>query len=118
MLLVAAALNLWQYITKFLSLKNMLFPEINPLNVHGLRRVDFCPPHFARVPFDLYTNEQDIIDWVYTNLHGRFYFGDYISIDGNGKRQMCKLLAFENHSESTYLGLFLDQINGRNDKLW
>lgn len=96
----------------------MLFPEINPLNVHGLRRMDFCPPHFAKVPFDLYTNEQDILDWVYTNLHGRFYFGDVISIDDSGKRQMCKLLAFENHSESTYLGLFLDQINGRSNNLW
>lgn len=97
----------------------MLFPEINPLNVHGLRRMDFCPPHFVRVPFDLYVNEQNILDWVYTNLYGRFYFGDYISIDSTGKRIMCKLLAFENHSESTYLGLFLDQINNRNnDSIW
>lgn len=81
--------------------------------------MSFCPPHFAQVPFDLYTDEQDILDWVYTNLQGRFYFGDHITVDtATGKRSMCKLLAFEQHPESTYLGLFLDRINCRNLEVW
>lgn len=91
---------------------------INPLNVHGLRRVEHCPPHFFRVEFDLATDEKDITDWVYTNLDGRFYFGDYYNIDTTGRRTMCKVLAFENHSEATYFGLFMDQINTRSQQLW
>jgi len=91
--------------------------DLNPLSVHGMRRMEHCPPHFVQVEFDLHTDEKDITDWIYVHLNGRFYFGDYVSIDTNGKRQMCKMLGFEQHSEASYLGLFLDQINKRSD-LW
>jgi hypothetical protein len=90
--------------------------DINPLSVHGMRRLDHCPPHFERIVFDLYTDEKNITDWVYVNCAGRFFFGDYYSIDAQNRRQMCKLLAFENHSEASYFGLFADQLNRR--ELW
>jgi hypothetical protein len=92
--------------------------EINPLNVHGLRRLEHCPPHFLQVCFDLHTDERNITDWVYTNLTGRFYFGDYVLVDSAGKKSMCKMLAFEIHSEASYLGLFLDTINKSSLELW
>jgi hypothetical protein len=87
------------------------FREINPLNVHGLRRLEHCPPHFLQVCFDLYTDEKNISDWVYTNLSGRFFFGDHVLVDDDGKRGMCKVLALEIHSEASYFALFLDSIN-------
>lgn len=90
--------------------------EVNPLNVHGLRRVDHCPPHFVRVCFDLHVEEKRITDWVWTNLHGRFYFGDFVTND-NGKKTMSKLLAFEHHSEASYFGLFIDTVNNR-EEIW
>jgi hypothetical protein len=93
------------------------YKEINPLNVHGLRRVDHCPPHFLEVCFDLKTQEQNISDWIYTQLSGRFYYNDKILIDDQGKRSMCKVVAFERHSEATYFGLFIDQINATGS-LW
>lgn len=92
--------------------------EINPLNVHGLRRLEHCPPHFLPVCFDLYTDEKNITDWVYTNLIGRFYFGDHVAVDNTGKKSMCKMLAFEIHSEASYFGLFLDTINKSNADIW
>jgi hypothetical protein len=89
--------------------------EINPLDVHALRRMAHCPPHFTQVMFDLATDEKRITDWVFTNLAGRFYFGDYHYHDKNGRRSMSKLLSFEIPGEASYFGLFIDQINQRNN---
>ena len=96
----------------------MYLRDINPLNVHNLRRVEHCPPHFYRVIFDLSTDEKRITDWVYHNLTGRFYFGDYFSVSDTGHKTMSKLLGFENHSEATYFGLFIDQINCNTVEVW
>ena len=79
---------------------------INPLNVHGLRRVDYCPPHFDRYYFDLKTEEKQIILWILENLQGRFYIGDAM-IDTHIK----KCVAFEDHSEKLIFGLQIDMIN-------
>ena len=88
--------------------------EVNPLNVFGLRQLEHCPPHFAQVPFDLATSEKRITDWIYENLDGRFYFGDYIFSDDDGTK-MRKCAAFELHSEASYFSLFLDKVNTWND---
>ena len=87
--------------------------EINPLDVHAMRRMDHCPPHFARVVFDIATDDKTITDWVYTNLAGRFYYGDHHHKDEQGRNHLSKLLAFEIHSEATYFVLLMDQINSR-----
>ena len=42
--------------------------EPNPLNVHQLRRVNHCPPHFEQVMFEPYATEKQITDWLYENL--------------------------------------------------
>lgn len=86
------------------------YGEVNPLNVFGLRQLEHCPPHFTQVPFDLSTSEKKIKDWIYENLEGRFYFGDYIFSDDEGTK-MRKCAAFELHGEASYFGLLLDKIN-------
>jgi hypothetical protein len=84
--------------------------EVNPLNVFGLRRLEHCPPHFARICFDLRVGEKAISDWVWENLEGRFWMGDqYYKTGSNTVMQKC--VAFEVPSESSYFALFLDQIN-------
>ena len=94
------------------------YGEINKLNVHGLRMLDWCPPHFCQVCFDLKTDEKNISDWIWTNLEGRFFYGDKI-VGVDGKRVMCKMVGFENHSEATYFGLHLDRINQTHrEELW
>ena len=88
--------------------------EVNPLNVFGLRRVEHCPPHFEHITFDLRASEKAITDWIHENLRGRFYFGDYYLITDAGSVALCKSVAFEEPSELSYFGLFLDSINQSN----
>jgi hypothetical protein len=86
--------------------------EVNPLNVFGLRRMDHCPPHFETLCFDLKTQEKNIADWIYENLSSRFFFGDtYIINPENGNMILCHKVAFEDASELSYFGMFLDTIN-------
>jgi len=84
-------------------LPNMLkHDEINPLNVHGLRQLSHCPPHFECVEFlSLSTNKQ-ISDWIFENLQGRFFIG---------RAEQMTVVAFELASEASYFGLMLPQIN-------
>ena len=86
--------------------------EVNPLNVHGLRTLSWCPPHFERVQFDLSVNEKVITDWIYENLEGRFYIGS-IDVVQEGSRPTYRqcLVAFELASEASYFSIFLPQIN-------
>lgn len=83
--------------------------EVNPLNVHGLRQLDWCPPHFAQVQFETYVSERIISSWIYENLSGRFYIGN---VDSENKRQT--LVAFESHGEASYFSLCLSQLNTEN----
>jgi hypothetical protein len=88
--------------------------EPNPLNVHGLRQLGHCPPHFTPVIFDLAVQEKDLVDWLYENLEGRFYSGqiDVRQESGVIARQHC--IAFELASEASYFALFLPQLNQSN----
>lgn len=85
--------------------------DVNPLNIFGLRRLDYCPPHFETVVFDLRTQEKEITDWIYEHLDGRFFFGEHYLIDDNSRVQQSYKVGFETHSEASYFALFLDQIN-------
>jgi hypothetical protein len=87
------------------------YGEINPLNVHGMRRLDWQPPHFTPFCFDLRTNEKSISDWVWANLSGRFYYGDHTHVDEQGRKSMSKIVAFEIPAEASYFGLMVDHVN-------
>lgn len=88
------------------------YNEVNPLNVFGLRRLAHCPPHFEILCFDLKTQEKNITDWIYENLASRFFVGDtYIVSPENGNMILCHKVGFEDPSELTYFGMFLDTIN-------
>lgn len=88
--------------------------EANPLAIFGLRQLEHCPPHFTHVDFDLVANEKTISDWVWTNLSGRFYFGDRYYKDSNQNVQFQKRIAFEIPGEASMFALMLDQINKHN----
>lgn len=90
------------------------YGEVNPLNVHGIRRVNHCPPHFVKILFDLRSSEKAITDWVYENLEGRFWMGDrYIKLE-DGTITFKKGIGFELGSEASYFSMFLDKINKSN----
>lgn len=85
--------------------------EVNPLNVFGLRRLNFCPNHFEIVQFSLYTNEKIITDWIFENLSGRFYVGDKLFLDESKKPTIEKVAGFERALEASYFALLLSTIN-------
>ena len=88
--------------------------DVNPLNVHQLRRMDHCPPHFTPVTFNLSTSEKAITDWVWENLQGRFFFGDRYSTKEDGTLDLGKTVAFEQPGEASYFALMLSSINQYN----
>lgn len=110
--------------------------EANPLAIANMRRMDFLPPHFEKIKFDIKVGEKVITDWIYENTEGRFFVGP-ISEGGNPMppptpvknpaggwllppenyskaKSICHCVAFEIHAETTYFTLFLDQINKPN----
>ena len=85
--------------------------EANPLAVFGLRELEHCPPHFIRVSFDLKCSEKLISDWIWANLSGRFYYGDFYYKSENGNVNFQKTAAFEIPGEASMFALMLDQLN-------
>ena len=87
--------------------------EVNPLNVHQLRRVYHCPPHFEQVTFSPYITEKQVTDWLYENLTGRFYIGlvDVSRTPGGKVIDRDMLVAFELPSEASYFSLMLADLN-------
>lgn len=86
----------------------------NPLNTLGLRQLEYCPPHFYSVGFDLKCAPKKVTDWIWENLAGRFYFGDayHLVLDSNSTKPVLqKVAAFEVHSEASYFALMLNDIN-------
>jgi hypothetical protein len=84
--------------------------EVNPLTVFGLRRVDHCPPHFVTVEFDKHTEDKTITDWIWENLTGRFYYGDYYYANPTGSISMQKRVGFEIAGEASYFSLILNTL--------
>ena len=83
---------------------------INPLNVHDLRSVGLCPPHFVKVVVELKTTTKVLTDWIYENLEGRFYTGSYYEKKGSNY-DLMSVFAFEIPAEASYFAICLDQIN-------
>ncbi len=96
------------------------YGDVNPLVVFGLRRVEHCPPHFEPILFDNVTGvDKPILDWVWENLDGRFFYGDYYSAaDATSKVVLQKVIAFEEKSEASYFGLMLPTINSNKSLLF
>lgn len=89
--------------------------EANPLNVHGLRELKHCPPHFIKVKFNIVCAPKQISDWIWENLEGRFWFGDWYDTSENTKSiVMHSCVAFENPGEASMFSLCLDTIQQTN----
>lgn len=87
--------------------------EPNPLNIFGLRKVEYCPPHFETVTFEPVVTLKTITDWIYENLEGRFFVGP---VDISHDRHL--LVGFELPSEASYFSLFIPQINHHPDSFY
>lgn len=85
--------------------------EPNPLSVHQMREVSHLPPHFTKIYFTLGTQQKNITDWIWENLEGRFYFGDYYTEKSTGGIDVQKVVAFESPGEASLFALILDTVN-------
>jgi len=85
--------------------------QLNKLNIHGLRRLSFCPPHFQKIIFDLRADEKQISDWIFEHTSGRFFLGQHIDNPSSAFTSISQCAGFELHQEASYFSLILDQIN-------
>jgi len=83
--------------------------KINPLNVFGMRRVKFCPPHFESTNVDLtYNMTNSIEQWIDKNTKGRFFldqqviFSPHESHMGRKKVKRTTVISFENSKDLSY----------------
>jgi hypothetical protein len=75
----------------------------NPLNLLGLRRVDFPARHFHYTSLNQYypIKNGQIDDWIYHNLNGRFYIGASLDLDNNTIIYTTKI-GFEEEKELSF----------------
>jgi len=73
---------------------------VNPLNVLEMRRMDFLPPHFEPIEVFHRYHSNEIIDWIFRNLKGRFFYGQTTKII-DGTIINYNAVAFEDGKETT-----------------
>ena len=84
----------------------MKLKDPNPLDVLGLRRVKFCPPHFATVDIKRkYNIDRAICDWIDSNLSGRYFFGNAIGFDDMKNLHQTLRIGFEQEKELSFFML-------------
>jgi hypothetical protein len=81
--------------------------KINPLNVFGMRRAKFCPPHFESVNVDLtYNMSRALQSWIDEHTTGRYFIGSKLDPSfkgfGGGKVKYSTNIAFENSKDLSY----------------
>jgi hypothetical protein len=79
--------------------------KINPINICGGRRYEYLPPHIKTIDFDLnssplFSSRMKILDWVDSNLKGRYFFGSTTKLINN-QIVICQSIGFEDPYETT-----------------
>jgi hypothetical protein len=78
--------------------------SVNPLNVLGLRKLNWVPEHFSKI--SVKTAEIDnMSNWIYNNLNGRYAVARSLKIDDNNKMIETQNLGFEDPAELTMFSL-------------
>ena len=79
--------------------------EYNKLDLLKERQLDFFPLHFSLFPIDdkiIYTEKDNILDWIRSKLAGRFALLKSVSIDSEQRLKSRFTVGFERSSELTY----------------
>lgn len=87
--------------------------KINPLNVLGLRRVNFPAHHFVYTTFPKYNSSYSskLENWINQNLNGRFYIGQYIGLATDNTIVYNTRVGFENEKELSFFILACPDLN-------
>lgn len=87
--------------------------KINPLNVLGLRRVDFPAHHFSYANLPKYNHAYvaKLDAWIRQNLNGRYYIGQYIGLASDNSIIYTTRVGFENEKELSFFTLACPDLN-------
>lgn len=87
----------------------MKLKEPNPLNFYGLRQLESLPPHFEVIVVPMtYNLKESLVNWVLSNLKGRFYVGKSVEISNRVATQSLDTvlkIGFEDPKEASYFML-------------
>jgi hypothetical protein len=78
--------------------------SVNPLNVLGLRKLNWIPKHFTIISVKS-TEVDNMSSWIYNNLNGRYAIARSLKIDDNNKMIETQNLGFEDPAELTMFSL-------------
>jgi len=89
----------------------MNITNINPLDWHNLRYVDYIPDHFTKLKLSTNYDRLQLLSWLAQNTTGRFAINSDISDRGDrptfgGLSTIELSIAFEKTSDATVYGLF------------
>jgi hypothetical protein len=77
--------------------------DLNPLTVLDARRFNFLAPHLETIELNVseyHYYENIVIDWIETNLKGRYFYGTITKIIDN-RIVTRRVVAFEDQHESS-----------------
>jgi hypothetical protein len=78
--------------------------KINPLNLLGMRRLSYIPPHFGSIIIE--NKSLNIIDqWIYFNLNSRYCIKTTSVLNAERKLVSGLEIGMEDHKELTMFGL-------------
>ena len=79
--------------------------RVNPLNVLGLRRLNFIPPHFAKMSSRNISEFDKIDRWIYSKLDSRFCVKKSYILDDSNKLVEVLEIGVEDPKELSMLTL-------------
>ena len=79
--------------------------RVNPLNVLGLRRLNFIPPHFAKMSSRSISEFDKIDRWIYSKLDSRFCVKKSYILDDSNKLVEVLEIGVEDPKELSMLTL-------------
>jgi len=77
--------------------------KINPLNVLGQRRLNFCPVHFSTINIELTLNQVNIDQWITERLSDRYYILRRQVLNSSNQYVNVLTIGFESPAELTML---------------
>lgn len=78
--------------------------KINPNNIFGKRRLEFCPITWTKLQIPKSSNSKisQVNMWIYDNTKGRYYIEDGLILNKDNKIETVTEIGFENKKDSTY----------------
>jgi len=77
-----------------------------PLELLGIRKVEFLPSHFEKLVISLPYNLVGAVEkWIICNLKGRYSIGKHVILNGSNKLETALQIGFEDPKEASYFML-------------